>query len=479
MKLCGNDNDFMYMRNLRNIVRMAVLSFLLMIAASLHAQSRRVNEIHLEGNKWTRASIILRELTVKQGDYLTDEQLEEAMTDCKENLLNTSLFNYVYINAKYLEIDSALVNISVKVEERWYIWPIFELNLEDRNISSWIRNPSWEKTTVMIGTTIYNMRGMNETWRIFGKWGYKRAINSSYQNIALDRERKHILGLSFVYETQRNIAYVTANNEVQYATAEDGPIREYVLFGINYTYRPRVREYHSVRMSYSNIRLNDTLLQLNPSYWGSSETKRNFFRANYTYRIDYRDSYIYPLHGNMFSIRADADMALDGESYRLTFYPEYQFHTRLASRWGYACALSSKLSPFTTNTYTYNQALGYDNRWLRGYEYYVADGQYYALLQNNLKFTLLPTKVVTINFLSSLSKFNKIHFTFYLNAFLDAGYAYNRYKTFDNSLQNNFLYSGGIGFDIVTYYDITLRIDYSVNKMGERGIYFHIKSPFR
>jgi hypothetical protein len=40
------------------------------------------------------------------------------------------------------------------------------------------------------------------------------------------------------------------------------------------------------------------------------------------------------------------------------------------------------------------------------------------------------------------------------------------------------LYSGGVGIDIVTFYDIILKFEWSFNQLGENGLYLHRKSVF-
>ena len=46
-------------------------------------------------------------------------------------------------------------------------------------------------------------------------------------------------------------------------------------------------------------------------------------------------------------------------------------------------------------------------------------------------------------------------------------------------LVNDFLYSTGIGFDLVTYYDQVYRLEFTLNNLGEPGIYLHLETPFR
>ena len=126
----------------------------------------------------------------------------------------------------------------------------------------------------------------------------------------------------------------------------------------------------------------------------------------------------------------------------------------------------------------YAKAIGYENAYLRGMELYVADGQHYSVLNPTLKYNIVPTKVVTIDWLSFLKKFSKIHFALYGKAFADFGYVYNKYRTLrSNNLSNKFLYSTGIGLDFVTYYDINLSIEYSFNMLNKGGVFFTFKGP--
>ena len=71
----------------------------------------------------------------------------------------------------------------------------------------------------------------------------------------------------------------------------------------------------------------------------------------------------------------------------------------------------------------------------------------------------------------------KIPFSFYAKTFGDAGYSYNKAEL-DTRLGNLILYSGGFGLDMLTLYDISLRIEYSFNQLGEKGLFLHIRGGF-
>ncbi|MFV0398653.1 MAG: hypothetical protein ACK5JU_11675, partial [Bacteroidales bacterium] len=63
-------------------------------------------------------------------------------------------------------------------------------------------------------------------------------------------------------------------------------------------------------------------------------------------------------------------------------------------------------------------------------------------------------------------------------AYCDMGYAYHDYPTVHNHLSNRFLISGGVGLDIVTFYDIILMFDYAFNREGTPGFFFRVRTPF-
>ena len=48
----------------------------------------------------------------------------------------------------------------------------------------------------------------------------------------------------------------------------------------------------------------------------------------------------------------------------------------------------------------------------------------------------------------------------------------------DNNLSNSLLWGNGISLDYVTYYDKLLRIEFSVNHLGEKGVFLHFSNPF-
>ncbi len=40
------------------------------------------------------------------------------------------------------------------------------------------------------------------------------------------------------------------------------------------------------------------------------------------------------------------------------------------------------------------------------------------------------------------------------------------------------LYTAGFGIDLVTFYDLSFKLDYSFNQLGQNGLFLHIRNDF-
>ena len=77
-----------------------------------------------------------------------------------------------------------------------------------------------------------------------------------------------------------------------------------------------------------------------------------------------------------------------------------------------------------------------------------------------------------------MKQFNKSHYSLYLGLFSDMGRVIDSQTYQNNNLSNQFLLGNGISIDYVTYYDKLLRIEFSINHLGEKGVFLHFSNPF-
>jgi hypothetical protein len=69
-----------------------------------------------------------------------------------------------------------------------------------------------------------------------------------------------------------------------------------------------------------------------------------------------------------------------------------------------------------------------------------------------------------------------------MNAFIDMGFVYHYADSpgdvdSGNTLENSFLIGYGLGLDFTTYYDVVIRVEGAMNRMGQPGLYLHFIAP--
>ena len=145
----------------------------------------------------------------------------------------------------------------------------------------------------------------------------------------------------------------------------------------------------------------------------------------------------------------------------------FEKYNTLGNRWFVSTRIQGGIQfPFEPAYYN-SRALGYNENYLRGYEYFVIDGFAYALLKLDLK-----KQIAQFNILTGIKSatYNKIPFTLYAKTYADAGSAFNHQQS---KLNNKMLVGGGLGIDIVTLYDIKLGVEFSLNQLGQKGLFLH------
>jgi len=436
-----------------------------------------IKKISIIGNNKTKDKIILRELAFTENQLIDSLLLEEKIKASRTNLLKLPLFNYVYISA-VKKIDYT-VSIYIVVEERWYLWPEIMIINNERNFNIWWQEKNLAKFDYRLALIKYNTLGLNHIFKAGISLGYTEELFLEYKNIFLDKKQKHFIGAKVSYFKQKQVFYQTYENKLQTYTSNS----DTAIYGCNarikYTYRPKFHNKHQITLNYDKINVEDSLISLNNNFLINNSTKINFFSLNYKYIFDKRNDRSYPTEGKWISFMLSKKGLFSNVSDIDIFYllSSYKIFYKLSNKLFAANSLSIKKSFSKEQPYYFQQGLGY-NYYLRGLEYYVIDGQDFYLLKNTLKFQPFPQKISYINFIPH-KKFNKIHYTFYFNLFFELGYVADNYININlsNTFANKLLYSGGIGFDVATYYDKVIRLEYSLNQMGERGFFVHFLAP--
>jgi hypothetical protein len=287
----------------------------------------------------------------------------------------------------------------------------------------------------------------------------------------------HGFGGGFLISGQQEINVITQNNQQVFVNRDSLSgagryLQTQATFSLRYYYRPALRTKHFFRFSYNLLTIDSAILVYNPDYFLNHRLSVNYPELFYSLNYNNIDYVPYPTRGFLFEtsilqrgISADMNMtqliARSNEAF--SFAPKLYF---VSQNFG-VIRLPFK-QPF------YNQSLlGYGDYYMRGLEKYVVDGIGLLLDRNTVMWELLH---FNIPFLHNTSH-DHIPFRIYAKTYADVGYVFNKYNNL-NSLQNTMLYTYGVGFDVVTFYDFVFRIEYSVNQLGEKGLFFHIRNDF-
>jgi outer membrane protein assembly factor BamA len=434
-------------------------------------------DIQITGNKVTHESVILRELVVAEGDTLLKMELIPSLQRSRENLLKLAIFNFVYLNVKHLGNNQIILIIDVT--ERWYIWPIPILEYADRNFSTFVKNWDWDKINYGAWLRWSNFRGRNELLTAKVRLGYIKEYSLAYSKPNLGKRQNHGISFGFNANQQDEVSVSTVNNMPNEYKPDKVPAQTRLNAFISYTYRPKFYSTHSLRFEYFDYLVSDSVAIVNSNYLGQGDTQLDFTRLSYVFEYDIRDSKVYPLEG--FNVKIKAEQTglglvkdFDYPTFNLTGILMY--HQKLTSWLYFYNTTKARYSSEKTMPHVLNKALGY-NEYLSAYEPYVIDGSDYVITYYNIKFQVVKPSTYTIPFVG-MEQFNKIHYAVYVNVFADAGYVRNDFPNPTNTMVNKWQFSAGIGLDLVTYYDKVFRIDYSINRYGEHGVFLHIETPF-
>ncbi len=437
-----------------------------------------IHNISLEGNNKTKATVIWRELPYRRGDQLAGNKIYTVLEDGRENLRNLSLFNFVHVSSSLDDSCEKCINVRIRFIEQWYIWPFPIFEVADRNFNTWWKKKDLSRLNYGVLFEHKNFLGLNQKLKLLLRFGHDQKYELSYYNPFLNRAQTLGFGIRAGANMNHETAYKTDdNNEELYYEDENKYVKKSYYFGIEFTYRKDIYNTHVFSARYIMNRFADSLVILNPNYSIDQKTSINYTQLFYMFRSDHRNYKHYPLKGWYFDIRLTKD-GLPGleDLDLLNAISTYRRYWQLDQRWHFATGFTGKVSTKGFQPYFAQQGLGYGRDFVRGYELYVIDGQDFALAKTNLKFSLIQPRVHRFGFIPN-EKFNTIHFAFYINCYLDAGYVWDNELHQQNELDEELLLGGGIGLDLVTYYDKVLRFEYSVNKLGEGGIFIHFLAP--
>lgn len=427
-----------------------------------------VKEIKISGNQKTKDNIILRELSFKEGEDYALPELVEKFNEAKKQLMNSGMFQNVVVSLQSLQGHDAIVNVAVK--ERWYIFPQPFLRIVDQNVQDWVKNQDMNLSRVNYGFKLMhrNFTGRND--RLYANFtnGYTQEIAIRYEGLRIDKQLKWSTNFDVAFGKTREINYNTeAHKYIAYKNPERF-VQDFLRTSASLTYRPAIKTTHTFGVGYSYFNVSDTVFKMNEMF--SFQEKQIRFPEVF-YRLQYFDvDFIpYPTKGYAADIMLQKKgfdnninltqlTARTSASWPLT--PKYFFNLRTTG----VLKLPFK-QPFTLQ-----QFVGSSNMYIQGYEDYIINGVAGGFTKASLTRSLFQTSVNIPS--ERIKKLNHIPIKAYAKVFGNAGYIYTNLPG-NHFLNNRMLYSGGVGLDIILFYDFAIKLEWSLNHLRQNGIYLH------
>lgn len=439
----------------------------------------RVNEIRIVGNRRTRTGIILRELRLKNGSVICKNDIDYVIKKDQQKVFNLHLFNTVSIRP--VEVDTVSIDLVVEVEERWYTFPVPRFQLADRNFNEWWQNYNHDLSRVNYGLKLYqyNLWGRNHTLLLKFQGGFQKNFQISYRIPYINKKQKAGLAFELNYVGGKSVPDRTIEHKLNYVKSEN-ILRTTKGTGISYTYRKSFYFQHRIKYEYLYSEIADTLMTLNPNYFGVNQRSQQFDALTYEASSDHRDVAAYPLKGYeiIFGFQK-AGIFLNKDLKKTSAYFRFAGFLNLHSNF----YLSNLSYLFWSNPdglpYFNYSAMGYDKILVRGYEIYVIEGPQFFLNKTTLKKRIFSRNWHLNNW--KLKQFNYLPIAIYLKTYADWGYV-NNYSAYEqaevnNILTNKMISGAGFGVDVVTGYDLAIRFEYTFTSQNN-GFFLHFKKEF-
>lgn len=438
-----------------------------------------IDTIVFEGNRKTKPSLLFRELEFAAGDSLDTATLEETLERNRLRLMNTSLFSSAELHIDTLPPGNRL-SLHFHFVEMWYIYPIPLFELADRNFNVWWTefHRSLKRVNYGISWTHLNLSGHADILKVNLNFGYSNRYELVYERPWLNRRQTLGFRVATGYTRAHELSVATNGNKQQFMVDPDVWQITRLYANASLRWQPGLWTSHAWTAEYHLNRIVDSVAtEINPDYFLNGRTEQRHFSLLYKLTVDRRDIRPYPLSGWLAALELRQNGVLPSDDLHLfratgefkkyiSFTPRLSLETVVKGRF---------VLPRRKPPYFNNQALGYGNDFVRGYEFFVMDGLDYGLLRTSTHIQVFNRSFNMGRFMP-LKAFRVMPVKIYLALNNDAGYANDPYYGAGNPLTNRLLYGYGIGIDIVAYYDKVAKFEWSWKGTGGGGFYLNINA---
>ncbi len=427
-----------------------------------------IQDIVITGNHRTRNSTILREVSFKKGEKYPLNILVSKFAQAKKQLVNTSLFHYVVVSLQSIQGYDAIVHIDVK--ERWYIFPVPFIRTVDKSFGEWVKEKNMDLSRVNYGLQLNmnNISGRNDKLYLYLMNGYTKQLAFRYNGLYLDKKLQWSTNMSMALGKNKELRYITVDNKSLAIKNSNQFVHSFFRSSLEVNYRKAIKTRHTFGLAYSYEDVADTVYKLNPFF----ATQRTIIRyPEVYYRLSHfnTDFNPYPTKGVVAELQLDKK----GFNHNMNLWELIAKGSKywpLSSKYFFNLSAAGGLKLPFRQPYITQQFVGSNDLFMQGYEYYVIDGEAGGYTKATFSRQLINTSIHIAS--AKLKQLNSVPIRLYAKIYGNAGYIYNK-QPGDNVLCNKLLYTGGLGLDLVTFYDFVLKVEWSFNQLGQNGLYLH------
>ncbi|MEL6803390.1 MAG: BamA/TamA family outer membrane protein, partial [Bacteroidota bacterium] len=419
------------------------------------ADSVYVELVEIIGHKKTKPGVIFREMPFGRGDCLPLADIDGLIQEAQDNLMNTGLFTRAEIKVAKWESPGNRVTFELLIEEAWYIYPVPVFELADRNFNVWWseQNRSLDRVNFGLKFTHYNFSGRRDRLKLNFQYGYTREYAIGYRLPYLGRKQNFGLEVNWAFARRREQNYATQNNTQLFYEDRDRFVYRRSDLRTTLSYRKKLYTRHNFSVGWRHEEIADTIAQeLNPNFFGAGLNRQDFLSLEYQFEHDRRDIRAYPWAGEYVRFRLNkAGLGILGERSGLTFRGDYRRYMPIGNKYSFSTGIALKYSLIRSRQpFLDNQALGFGNNTMVGYQFYVIDGLDMLILRAGLRRELFDTEIRLPN-LVFIEAFRRIPIRMMASVQLDQGWVNMPFRAESNALANGWLTGIAAGLDMVVY----------------------------
>jgi outer membrane protein assembly factor BamA len=425
--------------------------------------------IAITGIRITKKEVILRELDLgRDSVFIFNDSVKTLWI---QRISDLGLFTHV-------EIKRDPGEILIEVKERKYTWFLPEITWADRNFHIWWKEK--DPSRLIYGGTLFlnNLRGRNQSLAIQAIHGYNRSYSAQFSRPFPSYNKGFAYAVGAGYWSNHELWYKTRNDKLEFLRLESVPVQRNTW--VSAMLRKRLSYYSFAEFSadYGTYRYADSAVlkdEMAVKRYMAGQIG-DYAAIGIAFTTDHRKQRHYPVGGYFFTSGVQYTNIRINPFFRspviLQGYLKGSYFKPLG-RWVLTNSLQAShntdLNALVQGTlpYVFSRQLGYESRYVRGYESYVADGMGFVLGKMGLRRPLYQHSGKKIPGIAALKNYRTLPVSVWCTIFADAGRVIKPVMLPENTLNTRWLSGAGAGLDVIFWYTAMSRLELSRNHRGE------------